>query len=401
MTISLLRSLFIKSASANCYTPRICWYLPARFRSTKSEKVIKEKQVLNKEADIKFRHAEHGQFYQERPKLNNTFLSDAPLQSFLNHYVPKEVNVEISQDLKQFGDRIINEIDDLGWECELYPPTLETQDVWGRRIDDLKTCTAWKKLHDISAEEGLVAIPYERKLDYWSRLHQICKSYMFNPSSGLYSCPLAMTDGAAKTIMSSDKSVVGEKKEFFEKTFNNLISRDPQKFWTSGQWMTEKRGGSDVAGSESVLKAVKKSVWKLEKSVWKFGSCERSVWKWEKKWEESVWKVFCFVQFLLFPMPKRKRGVTGDAAGRQQAIRKSERRAVETEEERNRRLSAMTHRGHDRRAEETEEQRNSRLSVMAQRGQERRAEEIEEQRNRQLSSMLQHARERRLNVTEG
>ncbi|KAF8784250.1 Acyl-CoA dehydrogenase family member 11 like protein [Argiope bruennichi] len=165
----------------------------------------------------------------------------------------KKVSIEISQDLKQFGQRIINEIDDLGWECELNPPTLETQDVWGRRVDDLKICTAWKKMHSISAEEGLIAISYERKLDYWSRLHQICKAYMFNPSSGLYSCPLAMTDGAAKTIMSSDKSVVVEKKEFFEKAFNNLISRDPQKCWTSGQWMTEKRGGSDVAnGTETI-----------------------------------------------------------------------------------------------------------------------------------------------------
>ena len=28
--------------------------------------------------------------------------------------------------------------------------------------------------------------------------------------------------------------------------FANLTSRDPEKFWTSGQWMTERRGGSDV-----------------------------------------------------------------------------------------------------------------------------------------------------------
>ncbi|GBM88398.1 hypothetical protein AVEN_149452-1 [Araneus ventricosus] len=79
-------------------------------------------------------------------------------------------------------------------------------------------------------------------------------------------------------------------------------------------------------------------------------------------------------------MPKRKRGVTRDDARTQQAIMKRERRVVETEEERSRRLSTMAQRGQDRRAEETEEQRNSRLSDMAQRGQERRAEETEEQR---------------------
>ncbi|GBM59345.1 hypothetical protein AVEN_17390-1 [Araneus ventricosus] len=87
---------------------------------------------------------------------------------------------------------------------------------------------------------------------------------------------------------------------------------------------------------------------------------------------------FCFVQFLLLPTPKRKKGVTGDAARRQQAIRKRERRVSKTDEERNRRLSTM-----------------------AQRGQERRDEETEEQRNRRLSAMVQHARERRLNVIEG
>ncbi|GBM40712.1 hypothetical protein AVEN_158531-1 [Araneus ventricosus] len=58
----------------------------------------------------------------------------------------------------------------------------------------------------------------------------------------------------------------------------------------------------------------------------------------------------------------------------------------------------MTQRGVDRRAEETEENINSRLSDMAQRGHERRAEE---QRNSRLSAMVQHARERRLNVIEG
>ena len=33
-----------------------------------------------------------------------------------------------------------------------------------------------------------------------SRLYQAAKLFLFSPSSGLYSCPLAMTDGAAKTI---------------------------------------------------------------------------------------------------------------------------------------------------------------------------------------------------------
>nr|XP_032630182.1 acyl-CoA dehydrogenase family member 11-like isoform X6 [Chelonoidis abingdonii] len=39
------------------------------------------------------------------------------------------------------------------------------------------------------------------------------------------------------------------------KAFGHLTSRDPKKFWTSGQWMTERKGGSDVAsGTESVAR---------------------------------------------------------------------------------------------------------------------------------------------------
>ncbi|GBN49669.1 hypothetical protein AVEN_268652-1 [Araneus ventricosus] len=79
-------------------------------------------------------------------------------------------------------------------------------------------------------------------------------------------------------------------------------------------------------------------------------------------------------------MPKRKRGITGDVASRREAIRKRERRVVETEEERSRRLSTMAQRGQDRRAEETEEQRNRRLAVMGQRSQQRRAEETEQRK---------------------
>ena len=37
-------------------------------------------------------------------------------------------------------------------------------------------------------------------LYFFSRLFQMAKLYLFGPSSGLYSCPLAMVDGAAKVL---------------------------------------------------------------------------------------------------------------------------------------------------------------------------------------------------------
>ncbi|KAH0625536.1 hypothetical protein JD844_015082 [Phrynosoma platyrhinos] len=95
-------------------------------------------------------------------------------------------------------------------------------------------------MKEISAEEGLVAEAYERKYSNWSRVHQIAKLYLFTPASGSFLAPLAMTDGAAKVIES-----LGIPKSL-EEAYARLTSREPGRFWTSGQWMTERKGGSDV-----------------------------------------------------------------------------------------------------------------------------------------------------------
>ena len=34
--------------------------------------------------------------------------------------------------------------------------------------------------------------------------------------------------------------------ELMTSVYTKLISRDPEQFWTSGQWMTERKGGTDV-----------------------------------------------------------------------------------------------------------------------------------------------------------
>jgi alkylation response protein AidB-like acyl-CoA dehydrogenase len=40
-----------------------------------------------------------------------------------------------------------------------------------------------------------------------------------------------------------------------QRALQRLISRDPDQFWTSGQWMTEKTGGSDVGRTQTVARS--------------------------------------------------------------------------------------------------------------------------------------------------
>ncbi|KAM3939627.1 acyl-CoA dehydrogenase family member 11-like [Leptodactylus fuscus] len=215
------------------------------------------------ELKLPFSRSLIGNFFQDQPQLGNQFLEDSLLQGYLKRHLPSVVLEEVSQDLERFGQRIADEIDSLGRECELNPPQLQHYNAWGRRVDRIITCPAWQRMKVVSAEEGLVAEAYERKYSSWSRLMQIVKLYLYAPSSGLFTCPLAMTDGAAKVIESLGMP------DALQDAFGHLTSRDPKRFWTSGQWMTERKGGSDVAhGTETVAHAQADGTYKLYGYKW-------------------------------------------------------------------------------------------------------------------------------------
>lgn len=189
------------------------------------------------------------QFFQTGPRLGNQYQEDRVLRQLLHRLCPEDVVGEMEPDLIRWADRTATEVAPLGRDAETHPPVHVPYDPWGRRIDQIDTSRGWVELDRISAEEGLVAIGYERKLGPWSRLHQFAKLFLFQPDSAVYTCPLAMTDGAARLI-----EVHGD---LFlrERAFARLTSREPARFWTSGQWMTERTGGSDVGGTSTVAQA--------------------------------------------------------------------------------------------------------------------------------------------------
>ncbi|KFP80066.1 hypothetical protein N310_03714, partial [Acanthisitta chloris] len=221
-----------------------------------------EKQVLE-DLEMPLARRETETLFQERPQTGNQYLEDALLRSYLKTHLPPKVLQEVHQDLERFGNRLQTKIQALSWECELNPPVFRQFDAWGQRVDRIDTCLAWRRMKEISAEEGLIAEAYERRYSNWSRLYQAVKLYLFSSCSGGFSCPLAMTDGAAKVIESL--GVPGSLKNAFDR----LTSRDPEKFWTSGQWMTERRGGSDVAnGTETVARKQPDGTYRLYGFKW-------------------------------------------------------------------------------------------------------------------------------------
>lgn len=182
-------------------------------------------------------------FIQSTPKLSNEYLADNFLQDYLATYLPSTMLNAITPDLTQFGERAAGEFRLWARDAEVNPPKLTQFDAFGNRVDEIKVTEGWLKLECVAAEDGLVAIGFERVYGENSRLYQFAKLYLYAASSAIYICPLAMTDGAARLI-----ELYGDE-ELKDKQYKGLISRFPKKFMTSGQWMTERTGGSDVSRS--------------------------------------------------------------------------------------------------------------------------------------------------------
>lgn len=188
-------------------------------------------------------------FVQEGPVLKNTFHADLVFQSFLKWKIAANMQQDLFKDLEGMGSLAANEWMALANQAEVEQPILRQYDAWGKRIDQLELSPAWSKLSDIAALEGIVSTAYDRTLGPVARIFQMAKLYMYHPSSAFFSCPLAMTDGAARVL-----ELYGLKNPELKKSFHRLTSRDPEKFWTSGQWMTEKTGGSDVSQTSTIAK---------------------------------------------------------------------------------------------------------------------------------------------------
>lgn len=200
-------------------------------------------------------------FFQAPPVLANQFEDDRVLQSFLRRRVPKEARDAMTPSLARMGGRAVG---DLAAACAASygeEPELVQWDPWGNRIDEIVVPEAWKLFARTAVEEGLIATAYERATGEYSRLHQFALVYLFASSSKVYTCPLAMTDGCARTLEVTAEPALRDR------VIARLASRDPGHAWTSGQWMTERTGGSDVGLSETVARETPEG-WRLYGTKW-------------------------------------------------------------------------------------------------------------------------------------
>src|SRR5512135_172182 len=159
-------------------------------------------------------------FFQDPPRLGNQFDDDPMLPSWIARHIHQAHLGEIQAELHQLGELA----------AELYPeqladrlnePKLTQWDAWGNRIDQIEVSPLWQKAQVLAARHGLVAAGYEGRLGKEARTHQFAVVHVLGPSLDIYSCPLAMTDGAARTLLASGNHALADR------YVPKLTSRDP------------------------------------------------------------------------------------------------------------------------------------------------------------------------------
>ncbi len=184
--------------------------------------------------------------------LPNQFTSDPFLHELISHFLPDDISDSIIPDLVRFGDLVVGpRIMELVADAENSAdevPYIKHSDVFTNQTNKLITSLGWQELKRIGIKEGLISIAYKRDQGIYSRFYHMIKHFLYTSSSAMVCCPLSMTDGCARAL-ELDKEM--NNREEINPVYYRVTSNDPDYAWTSGQWMTERTGGSDVSNNES------------------------------------------------------------------------------------------------------------------------------------------------------
>ncbi len=200
-------------------------------------------------------------FVQPAPRPWHGFRDDWLVRSFVAHRLPAGMGADIAAELTDLGDLAAGPLQEFQRADRLNEPRHVPFDAWGERVDRIEVTPLWREAERLAVQFGLTALPAERRHGDASRLHQFLLVHLFHPVTDMYSCPLAMTDGAARTLVAAGNQAL------VARAVPHLTSRDAGCFWTSGQWMTEATGGSDVGLSRT--RAVRgEGGWRLHGRKW-------------------------------------------------------------------------------------------------------------------------------------
>ena len=205
-------------------------------------------------------------YVQIAPGLGDPYHSDHVLRSYLDRYLGPERLAAADARCSALAADVTGSLRAAHTDAENHPPSLRRYDAWGARIDRVETSEGWQMQRRAAARHALVALPYTEsaraRFGPTARILQHALLHIYGPESATFSCPVAMSDGAAALLSRSD--VADEVRSAW---LPRLVSTDPETAVTSGQWMTESQGGSDISRSSTIAR-LDQGAWRLTGEKW-------------------------------------------------------------------------------------------------------------------------------------
>src|SRR4051812_35235599 len=193
-------------------------------------------------------------YVQTGPDLPDPYAEDRILRSWLDRLLDADGHAAAAPTLKALAAEVLGPLRDAHRDAEAHPPTLTRYDAWGARIDRVDTSPGWDTLRRAAARHQLVGHP--------SRTVQHALLHLYGPESATFTCPVAMADGAAALLTHPDADA-GLRAEWLPR----LTATAPDLAVTSGQWMTESQGGSDISRTGTVARR-DGGTWRLTGEKW-------------------------------------------------------------------------------------------------------------------------------------
>jgi len=200
-------------------------------------------------------------FVQASPELANQYTDDRILRAHLVRALPAATLAAIEPDLEALGAHAAQ-----AWHAARSrtrsEPTLTQWNAWGERIDRIEITPVWRDGAPLAARYGFVAAGHDTRFAEFARVDQFARVYLYHVASAFYTCPLAMSDGAATALKACGNRAL------IERAVPHLLARDPSQLWLSGQWMTETAGGSDVGSTGTIAHRGSDGRWRLSGRKW-------------------------------------------------------------------------------------------------------------------------------------
>ena len=171
--------------------------------------------------------------------------------------------------LRELGDRVGNELEDLAAEADRQSPPLVTRDKRGEPVNDVQPSRAYRELERILyGEFGMAAMALRPGILQEDRPSSLLASDAFiflagQAESGLF-CPLGMTRAMARTLLKfAPEAVVRD-------YLPGLLATDMATLQTGAMFMTEKQCGSDLGLVATTARpsADHPDWWELEGDKW-------------------------------------------------------------------------------------------------------------------------------------